>query len=334
MDESADCADMRRPPADFRHPTKSSCMYKHPRREMLKNSAVTIAAIGSSVATARLPQKPDFRLKYIVGSCMYGYQYVGEILPEVQKCGSSYLDIWPKPHGNQREQLEDLGGDLFARLLKQHDVSLGCITQYKLGPFGLRDEMRVAQRFGCRTMVTGGSGPKGLTGAELRAAVADFLEKMKPHLEVAEETGVTIAIENHANNLIDSPDSLKYLAELRPSENIGIALAPYHLPQDEQLLAGLIKQLGPAIEVFYAWQHGDGCTRKLPKDQELLQMPGRGPLDFAPLLNALAEIQYDGWTEIFMHPVPRGIPILETAAAVTAEINHSRTYLEGLLAQR
>lgn len=34
-----------------------------------------------------------------------------------------------------------------------------------------------------------------------------------------------------------------------------------------------------------------------------------------------------GWTEIFMHPVPRGIPILPTADEVIAEINRSRQYL-------
>jgi sugar phosphate isomerase/epimerase len=60
-------------------------------------------------------------------------------------------------------------------------------------------------------------------------------------------------------------------------------------------------------------------------------MPGRGPLDFGPLLQALRDIRYQGWTEIFMHPVPRGIPILETAAQVTAEINRSREYLTGKL---
>lgn len=71
--------------------------------------------------------------------------------------------------------------------------------------------------------------------------------------------------------------------------------------------------------------------KKLPKAQELLQMPGRGELDFAPLLQALSDIRYDGWTEIFMHPVPRGIPILPTTSAVTQEINKSRQYLEELL---
>lgn len=292
------------------------------------------AASAAAVAGMSVPVRADeekFQLKYILGSCMYGYQYVGEILPEVRKTGATAIDIWPKVHGNQREQLTDFGEEKFAEMLARHNTELGCITQYKLGPFGLKDEMRLASRMGCHTMVTGGSGPKGLKGAELKAAVATFIEKMKPHLEVAEESGVTIAIENHANNLIESPDSLKWLAELRPSKHLAIAFAPYHLPQESELLASLITTLDEAIEVFYAWQHGMGCHKKLPKEQELLQMPGRGSLDFKPLLTALRQIQYSGWTEIFMHPVPRGIPILETTSAVTAEINRSREYLEGLL---
>ena len=262
---------------------------------------------------------------------MYGYTDLATILPEVAKVGSKAIDIWPKVHGNQREQLDELGEEKFAALLRMHEVSLGCITQYKLGPFGLRDEMRLAERFGCQTIVTGGSGPRGLVGVELKKAVAEFVERMKPHLAVAEEAGVTISIENHANNLIDSPDSLRYLADLRPSSSLGIALAPYHLPQDEALLSGLIRELGDAITMFYAWEHGHGCMTKLPKEEELLQMPGRGTLNFEPLLQALKDINYQGWTEIFMHPVPRGIPILETTVEVTAEINRSRNYLESLL---
>ena len=265
--------------------------------------------------------------KYILGSCMYGYTAVGEIVPEVAKIGATALDIWPKVHGNQREHLDDMGEGKFAALLKQHDVTLGCITQYKLGPFGLQQEMRLAQRLGCTTMVCGGSGPKNLKGKELKAAVGHFVEQMKPHVEVAEETGVTIAIENHGNNLIDAPDSLKWLAELRTSNNLGIAFAPYHLEQNETLQSNLIRTLGSSIVMFYAWQHGMGCHKKLPKEQELLQMPGRGDLDFVPLFAALQDIKYQGWTEIFMHPVPRGIPILETTADVTAEINRSREYI-------
>jgi len=159
--------------------------------------------------------------------------------------------------------------------------------------------------------------------------VRSFAEKMKPHLAAAEEAGVTIAIENHGNNLINTPDSLRWLIEAAPVQ-LGIALAPYHLPQEEKLLAGLIKDLGGRIAMFYAWQHGKGCMKKLPKEEELLQLPGRGPLDFGPLIDALRAIEYSGWTEIFMHPVPRGIPILEPTAAVTVEINRARAYLDRL----
>ena len=309
------------------------------RRQFLQAAASAVAAAAvtgpvSSHGEARanaLTSGGTWQLRTMVASCMYGGTYLGDILPEVTKCGSATIDIWPKPHGNQREQLTDLGEERFKQLLAQHRVHLGCLTHYKLGPFRLQEEMRLAQRLGCATMVTGGEGPVGLTGGELKHAVVKFIEAMKPHLAVAEETGVTIAIENHAKNLIESPDSLRYLAELRPSPHLAIALAPYHLPQDPPRLASLIRELGDALSVFYAWQHGMGCMQKLPKEQELLQMPGRGALDFAPLVAALREINFSGWTEIFMHPVPRGIAIMETPAQVTDEINRARSYLQSLI---
>ena len=301
------------------------------RRQFLAATAAGAALCTPAALGAR--RNGRFRPKYILGSSLYGYTRLAEIVPEISKIGATAIDIWPKAHGNQREQLDEMGEEKFAELLKQHNVRLGCITQYKLGPFGLQDEMRLAKRQGCTTIVSGGRGPKGLKGTELKSAVSDFIEKMKPHLAVAEKTGVTIAIENHGGSLIESPDSLKWLAELRPSRHLAIALAPYHLPQDETLLADLIRSLEGSIAMFYAWQHGMGCTKKLPKEQELLQMPGRGPLDFQPLIAALGEIRYDGWTEIFMHPVPRGIPILDTTSQVTAEINRARTYVEECIGQ-
>lgn len=292
----------------------------------------TVSAVAATPLAIHAAEKKRFRLRYLLASSMYGCTDVAEILPEVKKTGAWGIDIWPKAHGSQREQLDEMGEEKFAALLKQHGVKLGCITQYKLGPFGLQDEMKLARRLGCRTIVTGAKGPKGLKGDALKKAVGVFVEKMKPHLAAAEQTGVTIAIENHANNLMESPDGMKYLAELAPTPKLAIAYAPYHLPQDEKLLARLIRDLGDRIEVFYAWQHGMGCHKKLPKEQELLQMPGRGRLDFTPLLAALKDIDFKGHTEIFMHPVPRGIPILEPTSATTAEINRARKYLEACLA--
>ncbi len=306
-------------------------LVSYDRRHWLQTISSVAVASGIPCRWTLAEQASDFQLKYLVASCLYGYAELAKILPEVSKLGSSAIDLWPKVHGNQREQLDELGEEKFADLLRQYQVSLGCITQYKLGPLGLQEEMRLAKRLGCKTIVTGAVGPTDRKGSELKKAVAAFVEQMKPHVAVAEETGVTIAIENHANNLIDSPDSLRYLAELRPSKHLAIALAPYHLPQDEEALVSLMQDVMPAMEVFYAWQHGDGCMTQLPKEQELLQMPGRGKLDFGPLLSVLKSNRFQGWTSIFMHPFPRGIPILETTEDVTAEINRSRNYLDALL---
>ncbi len=306
-------------------------MSKLTRRHFLTTaSAAAATGLGLRCGLAE-SSLPGFEFRFLLGSCLYGYTDLAEILPEVSQTGAAALDIWPQPHGNQREQLDSLGEERFVELLKRHGVSLGCITRYKLGPFGLRDEMRLAQRLGCHTIVTGGKGPVGLTGDELKKGVSTFIEKLRPHLDVAEASGVTIAIENHGNNLIDSPDSMRWLMELSPSAHLGIAFAPYHLPQNTRLLGQLIRDLGNRIAVFYAWQHGVGCTEKLPKCQELLQMPGRGELDFTPLVAALCDIEYQGWTEVFMHPVPRGIPILDSTNAVSGEINRARQYLNACL---
>ena len=295
------------------------------RRFLLKG--VLSASLGS-LFPARTAANPGFH--YVLSSCMYGKTPLEEVLPEVAKIGAEHIDIWPRVHGNQREQIEQMGREAFGRLLDQYRVKLGVVTRYDLGPFELQDEMGFAGEFGGKLLITGGRGPKGLAGVELRAAVKVFAEQMKPHIAAAEEHHVMIGIENHGNNLIDSPDAVKWLAEFAPSRALGIALAPYHLEQDASLITQLIRDLGERMVMFYAWQHGQGASKKLPKAEELEQLPGRGSLDFAPMVAALKDTRYSGFVSIFMHPVPRGIPILDSTTAVTREINRARSYLESL----
>jgi sugar phosphate isomerase/epimerase len=273
-----------------------------------------------------------FRLQYIVGSSLYGTLPLAEILPQVSGSHSDVLDIWPRVHGDQREQVEAMGHDAFVELLHEHGVRLGACTRFDLGPFELQQEMAFAQEFGATLLVCGSKGPKDLSGELLKAAVAEFANTLQPHIDAAAEHGITIGIENHGNALIESPDSMKWLVEFTDSPHLGIALAPYHLPDDAATVAQLIEDLGQHLALFYAWQQGMGCHEKLPKEQELLQLPGRGLLDFAVVLQALQNIDYRGWTEIFMHPVPRGIPILPTASEVTAELERARLFLDGLVA--
>lgn len=284
------------------------------RRVACKSIAASTAAgvlapgLGSGAS-----RNNGFRLNYILASAIYGTLPLSEVMAQVRQIGSDVIDIWRRPHANHWEQIGELGHKKFAELLEQHRVKLGVVTFWD-GCY--EPAIRFAHKFGAKIVVTG--------FVPEQDNPQPFLEKMKPYVDLAAELGVTLAIENHGASV----DQILRFGEAAESPKLGVALAPYHLPQDEKQLASLIEDLGPKLAFFYAWQHGMGCSKKLPKEQELLQLPGRGMLDFAPLLAALRKINYQGWTEVFMHPAPRGIPILDTAHAVTAEVNRCQDYLE------
>lgn len=297
-----------------------------------RRTFLTAAALAATVALhgrdASAQEQAPFKLNYNLASCMFGELPLDDVLAQVKAIGAETIDLWPRRHANHREQVEEMGHDAYRALLDKHGVRTGMITRYDLGPFKLQNEMKVANSFGAAVMVAGSGKGKGDT---LQDQVQNFVEALKPHVAVAEENGVTLAIENHANSLINTPDSIRYFAEYAKSPNLGIALAPYHLPQDPKLVGDLIREIGPKLSHFYAWEHGLGSTEKMPKILEMKQLPGYGTLDFKPIIEALRDIKYTGWTCIFMHPVPRGIPILPTAPEVSAAINRSREYLDSLI---
>ncbi len=295
------------------------------RRRLIQS--LTAAAVAPSLAA-----EPAWKLHYMLASAMYGNLKLEQILPEVRKAGASGIEVWPRKHGTQREELDEIGHEKFAAMLSTERLVFGGTTRYDLGPFKLADEVGVVAKLGGTFIVTGGEGNYKLQGDALKAEVKGFVEKMKPHAALAAGKGMTIAIENHINNIIDTPNSLLWLADMiRDMPGIGIALAPYHLPQDTKWLADIITHCDRKLALFYAWEHGMGCMKPMPKDEELQQLPGRGKLDWKPLLTALKQIEFTGPTEIFMHPTPRGIPILPTAAEVTAEIARARKFLDQVL---
>ena len=300
------------------------------RRHWIGTTAAACAAAatarGTSAAAAWSPS-------YLLSSALYGNAPLADILPEVAKTGAASIDLWPRPHGAQREEVDSLGVDTVADLLKKHRVRLGGIACYRPGAFKLAAEFDIVRRLGDANtvLVTMAPGDGTLTGQSLDEAIRRFLGRLEGSIGEAERGGGVIAIENHANSLLRSPASIRRFAALVESEHIGLALAPHHLPQEANLLADLAGDTGPMLKFVYAQQHGKGSSQQLPKDDELLQLPGRGPLDFGPLMKQLAHQHYTGPVEIFMHPVPRGVPILPTIAEITAAVNQSRQYLDSLL---
>ena len=293
-----------------------------------------LQSLSALAAAPSLAAEVPWKLNYMLASSIYGSLPLAEILPEVKKTGATAIELWPKKHGTQREEMDAIGHDQFATMLKEHGIGFGGTTRYDLGPFKLDEEIAIVKKMGGNFIVTGGSGDYKVTPEQLKQNVKDFVEKMKPTAALAAENGVTIGIENHVNNLIDTPDSLRWLADdIRDIPGIGIALAPYHLPQETKLLADLIVHSDKKLMLFYAWEHGMGCMKPMPKEEEIQQLPGRGPLDWQPLLAALKQINFTGPTEIFMHPTPRGIPIMPTAAESTAEMIRAHDHLEALVAK-
>lgn len=275
----------------------------------------------------------SWRPRYIVASALYGTFPLAEILPEVAKTGATMIDLWPKPHGSQREEVDTLGIEKVRAMLAAAGVALGGIACYKPGAFNLAGEFDLARRLGAERPVLVCTAPGDGTSAGVAVTEASraFLERLGPSIAAAEEAAGIIAIENHSGSLLRTADDIRRFADVVRSDRVGIALAPHHLPQDAELLAAIARDLGERLKFVYAQQHGKGSKEKLPKQDELLQMPGRGPLDFGPLMRQLAAMNFAGPLEIFMHPVPRGVPILDTAAAITAEVNRSRAALEATL---
>jgi sugar phosphate isomerase/epimerase len=296
------------------------------RRKFL--SSIAAATLSASALKA---EPATFKLNYITSAAMYGYDPLADILPEIKKTGTDFFDIWPKPHGNQREQLTEMGVEKFKELTAAHGVKLGAITRYDIGPFKLQDEFKLAASLGVKVIVCGGGrGPQVSRFDVWKEAFNVFGEKMKPVVAQAEESGVTLAIENHRSTLIAHPDAIRLFRDTVKSPRIGLAFAPHHLPKDPMQQSALIEELGSKVAFFYAQQGTVEKKIPLTLEEELLQMPGSGPLDFAPLIGSLKKIQFAGFTEIFMHPVPRGRKIVETTQGVTDLINKSRTYLDTL----
>ncbi|MDG2324715.1 MAG: sugar phosphate isomerase/epimerase [Akkermansiaceae bacterium] len=285
---------------------------------------------GAALAGSAQGADKKWAPSYVLSSAMYGNMPLEVVLAEVGKSGSSSIDIWRKVHATHREQISKIGGEAFQKLLKKHQTKMSVSTCYPLGPFRQDDEMRWARKNGGRMTVcgSGGMGPKDPVGKEAKRQVKAFFEKLKPHYELAEELGVTMAIENHKNSMLSSPDSIRYFYELNPSKNVGVAFAPHHLYDAIGDIPALIKEGGNGqIPFIYFQEHHPSSKKKMSEQEQLKQLPGFGTLDYVPILRALRDIKFSGLAEIFGHPVPRGIPMLGSAAEITKAINTSRAYL-------
>lgn len=271
-----------------------------PRRHFVKT------ALGASLAAPALlsscvsgPKRGPWKMKLSTSSVQYRPEGLEESLRRISRLGFEAVDVWSHfdwggPLCTHLEEgLFEMGIEQFTDLLKRYRLKLSAATCYRVPSDKYAVEL--GKMGGC-LVVRGSTNHYGkgadLPYAELRASMKKFVESLRAEADVLGENQCVLAIENHGGRaLLNTADSFKLFLEFNDMPNVGIALAPYHIQRTPEPVPELIQICGEQLEFFYAWQLQGGGR----------QLPGIGPADVGAWLQALADVDYQGYVNPFMH---------------------------------
>ena len=266
------------------------------------------ALLSRGFAAARPEAGSAWRCRLSTSSILFKGLPIEEACARIAALSFEAVDIWSAydkcPHLD--EAVTRLGPSGLKALLARHHLQLCAFSVY-VGGYPKYAELLGG--VGGGVALQGSAGP--CKPEELTAKMRAFLESLKPLLELAEQHNSRLAIENHGNALLDTPDSFKAFVELNTSPRLGLALAPYHLQAGGASVPEVIRICGRQLLFFYAWQN----------QPETGQLPGIGPTDFKPWLRALAKVNYAGYVNAFMHGHVE-------PDAMSAALTKSRDYLK------
>lgn len=289
-------------------------MFEHYTRRgflcMASMGAAAVCGVGGVCGVgARADSRAEpWRMRLSTSSIHFMELPIEQACQQIAALGFTGIDIWSAhedcPHLD--DIAERLGPEGLTTLLETNRLELCSFSTYRGG------YARYAELLG---RVGGGVAIQGSTGpcesSELTSRMKQFLEGLKPLVALAEQHNSYLAIENHGHALLNSLDSIKAFVALNESKHLGIALAPYHIQANRESVTDAISLCGDQLLFFYAWQNQPG----------LKQLPGLGPTDFTPWLEALAGIGYRGYVNPFAHTHPGTASVTESLAA-------SREYLQ------
>ena len=282
------------------------------RRNFLKavglNGAVVLTMPALSVPAQKAQVSKRWRMRLSTSSIHFMELPIEQACEQIAKLGFEAIDIWSAHEGcpHLDDVANRLGAEGLKKLLEKHKLKLFAFSVYSGG------YERYAELLGKAGggVAVRGSGP-ACKPEDLTARMQQFVEELKPLTELAEKYDSYLAIENHGNALLCSLDSLKAFVDINKSPRLGIALAPYHIQTLKASVPEAIRICGKQLLFFYAWQNYP--------DSE--QLPGIGPADMTPWIRALADIQYRGYVNPFMHGHPQ-------ADVMSANLAKARDYLE------
>lgn len=287
---------------------------RNTRREFL-------GVLGGSLVGTALAAGSHFPVsgkpRIALSSVMFSHLPLEDFCLRARQLGFGGIDLWG-PFGDCRHMAEavKLGPAGFRRLLTRHQLELAVWTTYRTkgheGGFPAFAEF--IGECGGGTVVRESS-YEGQRPEELEDSFRKFFTQLAPEIELAGKHKVRLVIENHSDAILDRAESFKIFNRLNPAPDVvKIGVAPHHLQKRKEDVAAVIASCGSQLGFFYAWQLAPGKG----------QLPGHGPADFRPWMEALAGIGYDRWLTPFMHG---DLPDAEMGDAVTK----SKDYLETIL---
>jgi len=223
---------------------------------------------------ARVRQNVAANRPVVASTLMYGHHSRKETLKEIASAGFQHIDLWMTGMANhfdtQKEEVSQLKSQL-----QELGLSVKMISYYGSAP--IEEKLRAANVLGAKVAVTGGS------NVEKSPNIA---EKLKPHLDLAQKLGITIAFENHVNSMETIEDMQAFLDTLsHPAASI--CLAPPHLEFCGQHVEDALTKLSNRISVLYLWDMNVYTPEDNPskhwRDGDA-QIPGASNLDFHSIL--------------------------------------------------
>ncbi|HUT29873.1 MAG TPA: TIM barrel protein [Sedimentisphaerales bacterium] len=281
------------------------------RRSFLKRIGIGACAglgIGSCTNSHRDAGRTRWRMRLSTSSIHFMQLPIEQACERISNLGFEAIDIWSAHAGcpHLDDVQERLGAEGLKELLTRSNLKLFAFSVYK---GGYEKYAELLGRAGGGVAVRGSAKP--CEPDELTLRMRQFMQEIKPLVELAEKYDSYLAIENHGGALLNSPDSFKAFVDMNESRRLGIALAPYHLQAIKASVPEAIRICGRQLFFFYAWQY-------YPDAQ---QLPGIGPTDMTPWIKALADIGYRGYVNPFRHG--------ETEPDVmAADLAKSRDYLK------
>ena len=143
----------------------------------------------------------------------------------------------------------------------------------------------------CITTEPGGPVPEGMTWS---AALALFVEMLKPVVEHAEKVGVLLLVEPEPDLLIETAEQYLEFARHFDTPYLGLNFDIGHSYCVNDDPAATVRKLAPLIRHVHL--EDIAATRK---HHHLV--PGEGVIDFHATLTALKEVGYGGWVTIELY---------------------------------